>query len=287
MSTEIRIVSSEGAHWYDRHGNPMYEVPNKSKPGEMRPTTLRDARKLDLVPSVTSVQKIKARPFLQNWKISKYLEEALTFPLDGRQPAEVIPEIIERVQAELARPMELGSLIHAEIEKHILLRYRRVGYDPSPDVDPKIIEALDEWINIHRVTCCDVEKSFASPHGYGGKVDLVCRWGAAQKLAVVDWKTTDTQPDKPFRFYDDWCSQLAAYSAGLFKERNIDGEIDHINVAFSRNEPGRMKTKVWKREEVIHGLSVFFAELNLWSVDNKYYPKGEDDGRDKDDDQEG
>ena len=43
---------AESTHWYDKEGNPAYEV--EAKKGGMRPTTLRDARVLDLVPSVTS-----------------------------------------------------------------------------------------------------------------------------------------------------------------------------------------------------------------------------------------
>ena len=40
------MMNSE--HWYSRDGRPAYEV--ESAKGMMRPTTLRDARKLGLVP---------------------------------------------------------------------------------------------------------------------------------------------------------------------------------------------------------------------------------------------
>ena len=47
MSTII-ARSAESVHWYKQDGGPQYTV--KAKDGSDRPTTLRDARKMDLVP---------------------------------------------------------------------------------------------------------------------------------------------------------------------------------------------------------------------------------------------
>jgi hypothetical protein len=72
---------AESLHWYDRHGRPCYEV--MSKPGVMRPTTLRDARKLNLVPSVTNIIRCAAAPGLEIWKQQQVMMAALT--LQGPQ----------------------------------------------------------------------------------------------------------------------------------------------------------------------------------------------------------
>ena len=66
--------ASESGHWYTQEGDPMYTVPKK-KGGGLRATTLRDARKLNLVPSVTTVMKELAAPQLEMWKI----KQAVTF----------------------------------------------------------------------------------------------------------------------------------------------------------------------------------------------------------------
>jgi hypothetical protein len=58
--------SAEAVHWYRQDGGPQYTV--KAKDGSDRPTTLRDARKLNLVPSVTTILKIAAKPGLEAWK---------------------------------------------------------------------------------------------------------------------------------------------------------------------------------------------------------------------------
>ena len=52
----IIVRAAESVHWYrGDNGQPQYTV--KAKDGSDRPTTLRDARKLNLVPSVTTVMK--------------------------------------------------------------------------------------------------------------------------------------------------------------------------------------------------------------------------------------
>src|SRR6185369_1021896 len=74
--------ASEGGHFYTRAGEPAYTIVGKN--GVERNTTLRDARKLDLVPGVTSIIRCAAAPGLEAWKQDQLLLAALTLPrLDG------------------------------------------------------------------------------------------------------------------------------------------------------------------------------------------------------------
>ncbi len=57
--------ASESNHWYTRDGVPMYTV--EAKKGGQRNTTLRDARTMNLVPSVTTILNIAAKPALLAW----------------------------------------------------------------------------------------------------------------------------------------------------------------------------------------------------------------------------
>ena len=61
----MKLFNPENAHWYRRDGEPLHSVP--SAKGEPRPTTLRDARKLGLLPSVTNVLGVIAKPELTAW----------------------------------------------------------------------------------------------------------------------------------------------------------------------------------------------------------------------------
>ena len=75
------IRAAESTHWYAKDGTPVYEVPRASGEG-MRNTTLRDARKMSLVPSVTTIINIAAKPGLEAWKLNQLLLAALTLGTD-------------------------------------------------------------------------------------------------------------------------------------------------------------------------------------------------------------
>ena len=61
----MRLFNPDSTHWYRRDGEPLHSVP--SVKGDPRPTTLRDARKLGLLPSVTNVLGVIAKPELTAW----------------------------------------------------------------------------------------------------------------------------------------------------------------------------------------------------------------------------
>ena len=66
-------------HWYDFNGNAVFEQPKKDGSG-MRPTTIRDAKALGLLPSVTSVLKILSKDQLSVWKERMCVKYALLNP---------------------------------------------------------------------------------------------------------------------------------------------------------------------------------------------------------------
>ena len=68
--------TSESGHWYAQDGEPMYTIIGAN--GKERNTTLRDAKSLGLVPSVTTILGMIAKPSLENWKINHALNSALT-----------------------------------------------------------------------------------------------------------------------------------------------------------------------------------------------------------------
>ena len=115
MATIIARTTESG-HWYGLDGSPRYTV--KAKDGSMRPTTLRDARKNQLVPSVTTVMKVAAAPGLEVWKQEQLLLAALTLP---KRPDESEKDYITRIVADSKETgknaAERGTRIHESIEK--------------------------------------------------------------------------------------------------------------------------------------------------------------------------
>jgi (2R)-ethylmalonyl-CoA mutase len=58
----IKSVDTESSHWYSQDGSPAYRIIGKN--GKERNTNVRDARELNLVPSVTTVLGLVAKPGL-------------------------------------------------------------------------------------------------------------------------------------------------------------------------------------------------------------------------------
>lgn len=250
--------ASESSHYYDKSGNPVYEVPNASKPGEFRPTTLKDARKLDLVPSYSTVSAVMAKPQLEKWKIKQAILASLTLP----KPKEIseddwIDAIIDDASRQSKDSMELGTRIHAAIQG----AYE--GELWEPEFEPHCyatIEAIQkEFGNLKWIA----EKPFAELElEYGGKVDLHSECGTV----VIDFKTTSLSgEDLKKAGYPEHVMQLAAYRKGLkFDKAAL------CNVYISTTAPGQVYLRIWKEEEADHALRKWIALLNFWKIDKKF-----------------
>ena len=71
--------AAESTHWYAQDGSPAYTqiIASGKNKGKERPTTIRDAKKLSLVPSVTTLLGIMDKPALTHWKINQAVDKAL------------------------------------------------------------------------------------------------------------------------------------------------------------------------------------------------------------------
>jgi hypothetical protein len=191
--------ASESGHWYTKTGETAYTVEGKTG---LRSTTLRDARKLDLVPSVTTILGVAAKPGLQTWLQTQVLLAALTLP---RKEGELEKDWLERVmsdsKAQTRQAADRGTAIHAVIES-----YFEQTYLPEwPAYVRNVEKALNDAFGAQ---LWNSEKSFAHELGYGGKVDL-----SAPNI-VVDYKTKETSLDK-VEPYHEHEMQLAAYCVGM------------------------------------------------------------------------
>lgn len=243
--------ASESGHWYDREGNPVYEV--KAKNGNMRPATLADARKMNLVPGVSGVIACAAKPGLERWKVNQAVLAAMTLP---RRPNEDDAVFIERVlrdsQEQARKAAERGTAIHAAIQGH---------YEGEPPAEEHWLFvrgadiALSKWMKGPWTP----EKSFAHRLGFGGKADLHSPW------AVVDFKSKEFDDPTKKLAWDEHCIQLAAYREGLGYHR-----AKCANVFVSTTQPGLVHLHEWDEEELKRGWARFHALLNYWKADRAY-----------------
>ena len=100
---------NKSQHWYDRNGNACFEVP-KAKGGGMRATTLADARKLGLYPSVTTIMSVMAKPQLDDWKLQQVAERAFSNPpQDGEEPSSYARRTIDGAFEQVSEGFDIRT----------------------------------------------------------------------------------------------------------------------------------------------------------------------------------
>ena len=205
--------TSESGHWYLPDGSPAYRTIGKN--GKERNTTVKDARGLGLLPSVTTIIGCAAKPALDVWKQQQAILAALTLPrLEGESEEDWLSRVVSDSKETAKQAAERGTHIHGIIEAF----YEGV-YIPEL---PPYVRVVESVINEHFGQQLWVsEKSFAYG-GYGGKCDLVAKSGF-----VVDFKTTEKDLDK-LDYYFDHQMQLAAYRQG-FEMPNARCAIVYVN----------------------------------------------------------
>ena len=154
-----RGATSASDHWYHAAtGAPCYQVPMATNPALRRAPEIRDARKLALLPSVTTVLGIVNRPGIQFWRMQQFLLAVREFQAQGGlgPSAEgvaalgVSPEALDAAGTEAEERMDeidglddaqwravqqlysrrvsqaadLGSQVHDLLERHIRWRYQ-------------------------------------------------------------------------------------------------------------------------------------------------------------------
>jgi hypothetical protein len=242
---------SESGHWYTQEGDPMYTVIGAN--GKERNTTLRDAKKDKLVPSVTTVLGMIAKPSLENWKINQALNSAMTLEKDVLESVE---EFAYRCKIDSKKigqeAAKKGTEIHAMIERGFLGEEETETYcviknylnDNFPD---------EEWI---------AEASFCADLGYGGKIDLYSKSGI-----FVDFKTKDNLEGKdPAKLvYDEHGMQLSAYAQGCGFN-----DVERVSIFVDREDTELIACHIWDRDTQKKHTEMFNSILQYWKLVKNY-----------------
>lgn len=259
--TTIIARSAESVHWYRQDGGPQYTV--VAKDGSNRPTTLRDARTMDLVPSVTTILKIAAKPALEAWKLEQMLLAALTVPkIEGESEKDLIARIVYDSKETGKKAAERGTRIHESIERFYKGESKVEHSAIARAFGDKVcthfgVPVQHEW---------NPEKSFKSPLGYGGKIDLYCGFSEISPDGIVlDAKSKEFGPEDKVVAFDEHLMQLAAYRQGL----NLPFA-RCANVFASVTHPGLIKVVEWSEEELQKGWEMFQCLLRYWKLKNKF-----------------
>lgn len=236
--------AAEWGHWYFKDGKPAFEVPSADGKKMVEPD-IRHARKIGLLPSVTTIIREAAKPGLERWKIQQGILAALTLPRSDGEPLDAFAERAMRDSQEQAKmAAERGTAIHAAIQGHY------EGIQPDPDLWPHIKGAIEAVTDKYRTQRWKPEQSFASLLGFGGKVDL-----SAPDL-VLDFKTKEFYDTEKKLAWDEQCIQLSAYREGLGMPAATCA-----NVFVSTTVPGLVHVHEWTDDELQRGWKMFRALL--------------------------
>ncbi len=247
-------------HFYDTTGLPCYTVPNISKGGE-RNTTVTDARKLGLVPSVTELFNLLAKDGIIRWQEDHMLSATWEMMFEDHKDFDDYKRNIRtKVKDRTDVAPRIGSEIHNELEQW----YKAGGNTPPGDRIQHAVFAVREQVGKSDYVA---EETFYHPLGFGGTVDLHCK----NINIVLDFKTKDTKKIntikkvKSIPEYEEYLMQLAAYRHGLGIE-----SASCYNLFISREDPSIVKCFKHDEEELQRAWEMFKCLLRFWQLSNKF-----------------
>ena len=258
----MKLYSPDAAHWYGRDGVPMHSVP--SLKGKPRPTTVRDARKLGLYPSVTNIIGVIAKPELTSWLQAQAVMAALTLP---RNPGESEDAFAQRVVADSLTTRDsaadFGTAFHAGAEQ--------VAHSLAVDAEHPAAAWLHHyfaWFRRNVVSLRWTEAVLVNHDlGYAGTADLLIEH-REHGPCLVDLKTMKLKPEYKVKPYSTWGYQLAAYRKALGLP------VKCLNLIVNSNEPSEPIEHVWSAEELETGWRAFEAAHRLWVIEKGFDPTG-------------
>ena len=242
-------------HWYDFDGNPRHWQEDG------KDTTLRHARKQNLLPSVTTIIGILDKPALTNWKVDQAVMAALTLP---KRDDESLDEFMSRAKrdamVEAAKARDRGSEIHDAIE--IIFKGQFPASHPSDvqDIATEAVKVIREYTGKAHFTA----EATVVGDGYAGMCDL------HNDYFVIDYKTKDIKDVKAKITYPEHAMQLAAYGMALDWPL-LDKR--YLNVFIDRKESGKVVIHEWEPEQIQDAWEQFELLVRLWQKQKKYFPQ--------------
>ncbi len=248
-------------HWYkSEDGQPLYTVPKADGKGE-RDTTLRDARKLKLVPSVTSILGVVDKPALTKWKMDQIIKAVLENPYHSFNDVEQWKrQIFSASQKEGKDAAARGSAIHDALENV----YLGNGLDPTMEEFCRpAIELLDKTFGL---AVWIPEASFSHKLGFGGKCDLhMSQCYEYPNGVIIDFKTKSAADFSKVKAYPEQCQQLVAYREGFGMPK-----AECYNLFIGTNTPGELLLHKWSEDECISGWKCFTNLVSYWMEINHF-----------------
>lgn len=273
-----------GSHYYRQTGEPAYETPiaTGARKGEMRPTTLRDARKENLFPSITTCLKGYPKAALDAW----ILEQAVLARHNYPPPDDAAGPIESMATATEAQKIYLGhvkTLANAKRDA-AAARGNEIHHgaeailkgEPWNDQDPHLV-ALNEWIGNNVAGVYFLERSVVNLElKVAGRLDACVELVDRPGVWILDYKGRGFAHTKRH----GWRAkprktdliQLAFYAS------TMDGppRVANLYVANDSDEP-RIEFKEYSPEDQAEALEALRHVVKVWQYESGYAPQVDPD----------
>ena len=265
-----------GEHWYTIWGEAAHTQPTKSKTAKnpTRPTTIRDAKALKLLPSVSGILKVINNPALERWKFSEIVRACYENPPDIMEDLEsreslddYTKRILDMAFNVATDAADLGTRIHANIEA--VLKKEVMLYEDEFTLALNAVKAMDDLgIDV-------VESEFCTTcpeYGYAGTTDVAFTKG--EVCGILDFKSKKTKEGEPIIPSFGHAAQIAAYHVSYWTKGDLikDNSVGY-NVYISTTEPGRVEVVKYDADTLRREFEMFTNALAIWRHKNNYDPR--------------
>lgn len=270
-------MSTESGHWYTREGKACHtQATKKGAKNPTRPTTIRDAKAYDLLPSVSAYTRMLAAPGLERWKMGKVAEACFANPPHpGEEMEEYVRTMLDKSKEDGMGAANLGTQIHACLES--LLKGQSYedevveiagGHNSllSKMVEPAFNKVADLGLVIKHAELVLVN----SKEGYAGTTDVVHE--SVRGRGILDWKSKRTKEGEAVTPSETHPMQIAAYFVAAFNDDQFT-DANCMNVYISTTEPGRVDVVHYPRDILIEAYKDFLCLTRLWRSANQYDPR--------------
>ena len=274
---------SDSSHYYTLDGKACHT--QTCKPGAKnttRPTTIADARKQGLFPSVSAITGVLGSSALVGYMQREVGKAAYKRPtIHPETEAEYVNYLVKQSKEDGSDAANLGTEVHAGLESYYgepLLPQGEASVTlPSGDVVDRweLMEPAIKAIDGLNATIQESEKIVVNaPYGYAGTTDLTFTKGDA--YGIIDFKTKRTKKGKKIVPYETQPMQIAAYLAGVWglgHDYPIGAGASGYNIYISTTEVGRVEVVEYSNEDLLEAWGAFKNCLALYRYINKFDPR--------------
>ena len=234
--------------------------------------TIKHARDLGLLPSVSEIKSILHSHMLEDWKIEQAVKQCIEtpWPPDAKKDDEdavamYIAEVRKNAGSIARDAADQGKEYHAVIYEAITSSFTKL---PTHPPHLAFVESVAKYIKENAIREISCERFLASRTlGYAGTPDFS---GHSEKLmlpVILDYKTVEMyKPDGKRKFkvpHDSWMIQLGAYENLTGKNSLLVQVV--VDRATGETEFIPHKMDVWGR--------AFTGIFEAWCVLNNYDPR--------------